>query len=129
MIAHRIPTLADVARMTAEGHPFDLCLADFLDGFYFAPSAEALAECPPLLASPEFAQGKVCDAYLAATAEELARAFNFPCPSWTPGMERALREPYFASPLGGLRAVLIRESPPGFRARNLFVSENALSRV
>jgi hypothetical protein len=129
MSPHRIPTLADVARMTAEGHPFDLCLADFLDGFYVSPSAEALAECPPLLASPEFAQGSVCDAYLAATAEELARACHLPCPRWTPTMDRALRRPYFASPLASLRAVLLLESPPAFRARNLFVSENALSRV
>ena len=44
-------------------------------------------------------------------------------------VERALGVPYFASPLGSLRAVLIHESPPAFRARNLFVSSNALSRV
>ncbi|MBN8246746.1 MAG: hypothetical protein J0L84_04805, partial [Verrucomicrobia bacterium] len=73
--------------------------------------------------------GRVQDAYLAATAEELARRFSLPQPDWTVGEDRQLRRPWFASPLAALRAVLLLESPPAFRARNLFVSDNALSRV
>lgn len=69
------------------------------------------------------------DAYLAATAEELARRFDLPQPDWTVGETRQLRRPWFASPLAALRAVLILESPSAFRSRNLLVSENALSRV
>jgi hypothetical protein len=71
----------------------------------------------------------VQDAYLAATAEELARQFNLRLPAWTLAEERKLHRPWFASPLAALRAVLIVESPAGFRSRNLFVSDNALSRV
>jgi hypothetical protein len=71
----------------------------------------------------------VQDAYIAATAEELARRFELPQPDWTVGEDRQLRNPWFASPLAELRAVLLLESPPAFRARNLFVSENALSRA
>jgi hypothetical protein len=44
----------------------------FYDGFYAAPSAEALRGEPPLLAGSS-AVGMGEDAYLAATAEELAR--------------------------------------------------------
>ena len=42
---------------------------------------------------------------------------------------RSLHRPGFASPMASLRAVLIHESPSAFRSRNVFVSENALSRA
>ncbi len=113
----------------AQGDSFDRCLANFLDDFYAAPNAAALADAPALLAPQGGDTGKVQDAYLAATAEEMARSFSFPLPEWTVGEERQLHRPWFATPLTALRAVLLLESPPAFRARNLFVSENALSRA
>ena len=125
----RPKTLAEVAVLAAQGDSFDRCLANFLDEFYAAPTASALADSPGLLA-PQFGDtGRVQDAYLGATAEELARHFNFPSPSWAASPERALHKPWFATSLASLRAVLLLESPPAFRARNLFVSENALSRA
>jgi hypothetical protein len=125
----RPKTLAEVARLALTGDSFDRCLANFLDEFYDAPAAAALAESPPLLAPSRDELGRVQDAYLAATAEELARQSNLALPAWTLAEERKLHRPWFASPLAALRAVLLLESPAGFRARNLFVSENALSRV
>lgn len=125
----RPKTLAEVATRTAQGDSFDRCLANFLDGFYAAVSDAALTDAPALLA-PRFGDlGRVQDAYLAATAEELARRFSLAWPSWTVGESRRLHRPWFASTLAALRAVLLLESPPAFRSRNLFVSENALSRV
>ncbi len=121
--------LSEVARQTLSGDSFDRCLANFLDEFYAFPDSGALEEPPPPLA-PAFGKvGCVQDAYLAAVAEELANRFNLPVPPWTSNGTRALHEPWFASPLASLRAVLILESPPAFRARNLFVSENALLRA
>lgn len=125
----RPKSLFEVARMAAAGDSFDRCLADFLDEFYAAPTISALTDAPLLLAPTRGGLGCVQDAYLAATAEELARKFGFPCPVWTVSEGRSLHRPWFASPLAALRAVLLLESPPAFRARNLFVSENALSRV
>ncbi len=125
----RPKTLAEVAQLTAGGDSFDRCLANFLDEFYAAPTAGAWADTPQWLAPAGGELGRVQDAYLAATAEELARKFHLPVPAWTTDEQRTLRKPWFASPLAALRAVLLLESPTAFRARNLFVSENALSRV
>ena len=125
----RPKTLAEVAQLTAGGESFDRCLANFLDEFYAAPNAPALAESPVLLAPAGGDSSRVQDAYLAATAEELARQFSLPTPGWTADEARKLHRPWFASPLAALRAVLLLESPPAFRARNLFVSENALARA
>ena len=125
----RPKSLAEVGRLTLDGDSFDRCLANFLDEFYFAPNQAALAEVPALLAPVLGELGRVQDAYLAATAEELARAYQFLCPPWTAAGERKLHQPWFASSLAALRTVLIIESPAGFRSRNLFVSANALARA
>jgi hypothetical protein len=122
-------TLAEVAERASRGDSFDRCLANFLDEFYSAPSSRALAGEPTQLA-PRFADiGRVQDAYLAATAEELAGQFNLQRPTWIDAETRKLHRPWFASPLAALRAVLLLESPAAFRSRNLFVTENALARA
>jgi hypothetical protein len=122
-------TLVEVAELAARGDSFDRCLANFLDGFYSAPSSNALAGEPASLASCFGDLGRVQDAYLAATAEELARQFDLQRPTWVDAEIRKLHRPWFASSLSALRAVLLLESPAAFRSRNLFVTENALSRA
>jgi hypothetical protein len=122
-------SLAEVANLAAQGNSFDHCLANFLDQFYAAPSVHALTTEPMSLAPGCAGLGQIQDAYLAATAEELARQFDLPHPSWVDAEGRKLHRPWFASPLKALRAVLILESPAAFRSRNLFVSENALARA
>ncbi len=125
----RPQSLAEVARLTLGGDSFDRCLANFLDEFYIAPDPSGLEEMPALLAPVLGELGCVQDAYLAATADELARAHGLSCPAWTAAEARRLHQPWFASSLAALRTVLIIESPVGFRSRNLFVSGNALSRA
>ena len=119
----------EVARLTADGDDFDFCLANFLDEFYAAPRAAALADAPLLLGPSAGERGVVQDAYLAATAEYLAHTHGLAMPAWIASEARKLHRPWFASSLDALRAALILESPAAFRARNLFVSENALSRA
>ncbi|MDD5260952.1 MAG: hypothetical protein PHD76_03800 [Methylacidiphilales bacterium] len=125
----RPKTLAEVARLAANGDSFDRCLANFLDGFYAAPGVAAFSPEPELLEPKLGELGRVQDAYLAAVAEQLACANNFTIPTWVAADNRKLHHPWFASPLAALRAVLLLESPAAFRARNLFVSENALARA
>ena len=125
----RPKTLAEVAQLTIDGDTFDRCLANFLDDFYAVPTAAALSPAPELLAPTLGELGRVRDAYLAATAEQLACDYGFSVPAWVATDERKLHHPWFASPLAALRAVLILESPAAFRSRNLFISENALTRV
>jgi hypothetical protein len=125
----RPKTLAEVAQLALRGDSFDFCLANFLDGFYGAPTAEALSATPVLLQPAGGELGGIRDAYLAATAEHLAWTHGFPIPVWVVEEARKLHRPWFASPLAALRTVLLLESPAAFRSRNLFVSENALSRV
>ena len=125
----RPKTLAEVARLARVGDSFDLCLANFLDEFKSAPSAAAWATEPVSLEPHAGDRGAVQDAYLAATAEHLAWQHGMPVPAWVWADNRKLRRPWFASQLAALRAVLILESPAAFRSRNLFVSENALTRA
>lgn len=125
----RPKTLSEVARLTRQGDSFDLCLANFLDEFRSAPSAAAWAAEPMLLEAHGGERGSVQDAYLAATAEHLAWQNSLPVSAWVWSNKRKLRRPWFASPLAALRAVLIQESPAAFRSRNIFVSENALTRA
>ena len=125
----RPQTLAEVAQLASSGDSFDRCLANFLDEFYAAPDAKALAAAPMLLAPDLGEPGRVQDAYLAATAEKLASDNHFPVPAWTDAEARKLHRPWFASPLAALRTVLLLESPAAFRSRNLFISQNALTRA
>ncbi len=122
-------SLSEVADLTAHGESFDLSLRNFLDGFYAQPDAAALTVEPVRLRTVVPKLGEVEDAYLAATAEWLAQRYQFALPAWPLSEDRRLHRPWFASELASLRAVLLLESPAPFRARNLFVSENALSRA
>lgn len=122
-------TLAEVAALAAQGESFDLSLRNFLDGFYAKPRAKALQTEPSRLSETNPRLGHIEDAYLAATAEWLAWKFDFDPPQWAFDPTRSLRRPWFASPLAALRGVLLLESPAPFRSRNLFVSDNALSRA
>lgn len=121
-------SLAEVAAWSRARRDFWNHLADFLDQFYLERRLDMLQEEPARLAG-KIDDGDVADAYLAATAVSLARSLSMVPPSWARRPDRTLHRPWFASSGPAIRATLLLESPAPFRERNLFVSENALTRA
>jgi hypothetical protein len=101
---------------------------NFLDRFYFKPDS-ALIEEEPLLVAGRMEQGEVIDAYVAATAETLARQFRFPVPKWVYGPGRICQKPFFTMHTPAGRAFVLAYTPPAFKNRQLFVGIEPLSRV
>ena len=122
-------SLAEVAELTLQGASFDLCLKNFLDGFYASPAAGALVLEPSRIGGKFPETGFIQDAYLAAVAEAVATNAGLETPAWAFAENRRLKRPWFALDYPSLRALLLWESPAPFRSRNLSVSENALDRV
>lgn len=127
----RPSSLAEVERWAQTAQEFWMNIRDFLDEFRRVRNPGMLEEEPARVAGRLLDVGDVGDAYLAAVAESLALEIGAAPPPWTKQDSRRLENPWFA---GGarsprLRAVLLEESPAPFRERNLFVSENALSRA
>jgi hypothetical protein len=126
----RPKTLAEVAQLAAGGDSFDRCLANFLDEFHAAPDVGALLPAPELLAPNLGEPGRVRDAYLGATAEQLACAHGFPIPRLG-----HVRRPQAAPPLvrlatGRLARRLAVGKPGRFPlAQSLHQRERTVSRV
>jgi hypothetical protein len=124
VIAKRPTSLREVSRRSrADPADFDTALREFLDSFYGNPRGRSVA-----LDARPYRLDDLRDAYLAATAEHLARSFGLPVPGWSETHGHGLKRPFFAGGLESLKAVLTVESPLAFRRRLLFVSKNALSR-
>jgi hypothetical protein len=121
-------SLAEVATWSRARRDFWDHLADFLDQFYLERRLDMLQKEPARLAG-KIDDGGIADAYLAATAVSLARSLAMVPPSWARRPDRKLHRPWFASTGPAIRATLLLESPAPFRERNLFVSENALTRA
>ena len=127
-VAQRVPNLKTVANLTLSGGEFSYAIRDFLDGFIENPNREAIVDEPPFL-DGKVPDGLRLDAYLAAVAEHLCRAHHFSFPTWVGNERRFLKLPWFAMKSHQGRMLLLMDSPSAFRARNLFVSADALKRV
>ena len=128
----RARSLAEIARESSIVGDFGQHTRDFLhewnrakrEGTELVPM---FAEEPRILAI-EFAQGDVCDAFLAALGAHLAEQSGTPAPDWVRGPGRYLAEPWYPSDGEVLREILRREALPPFRERNLFVNARSLDR-
>jgi hypothetical protein len=121
-------TMSAAFSAVSTARDFSYAVRDFLDRFREQPSSELLNEEPRSLTGVLHDNG-LADAYLASVAATLAHEQGWPAPAWARGTARALTMPWFAAKTPKLKAVLLQESPPEFRVRNIFVSANALSRA
>lgn len=127
----RPKSLWEVAAETQSYSDFGANLKDFLHEFEFARRKGVslqplLAEEPPRLGS-RFQQGKICDAFLAATADHLSRVNGIRTPLWALQEDLVLEEPWFSEKFPAVRMRLLRDTPSAFKDKNLFVFESALS--
>lgn len=121
---NRPDTLQAVAEAADSFEAFGRYFQDWLHAVRRASSrpelARAITAAPPILAR-RFAGGGVADAWLAAYAETVARRIGRPAPAWTKG--RVSPEPWFGAGADDVRSRLaaLRDSPPAFKSRNLYV--------
>jgi hypothetical protein len=127
----RPQSLREVALESVSYRDFGANLKDFLHEFSdarrrSAPLEPMLGDAPPRLAG-RFAEGRICDAFLAGTADYLARSTAVATPTWALSPDLVLEEPWFSEPLLGVRGLLLRDTPSAFKDKNVFVFESALS--
>ena len=109
------------ARMDRDPRWWKVALMDFVDDFRFHRDPAAIEE--PFVPGDEQR-----DAALAAVIESLCDELSLPIPPWLDDVPSAI-EPFFVAGLENLKATAIVESPVRFRLRNVFVTEDFLSRV
>jgi hypothetical protein len=118
--------LAEVARRVDGGtQDFAFALSEFLDSFYMNPDKrQAMID-----GEPEPLADVRRHAALGAVGEHLARRWKLRIPAWTEHPSRFLKEPYFTTPLEGLKAMLLAQSPLAFRRRLIFTEAEPLRRA
>ena len=132
-IIKRPKSLREVATESSTYEDFGYNLKDFLHTLAFTkrdgrPIEPLLVDEPQRLAGL-FAEGKICDAFLAATADYLARNNGVQTPAWALREDLMLDDPWFSPPYLSVRMRLLRDTPSAFKDKNIFIFEEALIAV
>lgn len=119
-------TIYKLSLLLAKGADSAIVIGNYLDEFKISNREERLYS---VSTKPFDKLKKKHSAYLAAVVEELCIENKLKIPTWVNKKKYFLKYPIFYTKFESLKAILIKESPIAFRRRNLFVSENILSRV
>jgi len=111
----------------SEGRNFSFAWRMFLDQFYSSTNEQMsllVQSVPKCLDDPRQL------AYCAAGVHKLSREYQLDVPDWVKDKSLVLDEPYFPGATTDLlKLVCLVESPPEFKMRNIFTTENVLSRT
>jgi hypothetical protein len=121
-------TIKGISEDVNAGERFGIALGGFLDAFYRATRCERefmIAESPLDMENREDVP------FLAATADKLANDHDLKVPLWAfePRCYLPDTQPYFQFKHIKLRCLCMFVSPIEFKHRNIFVTDNVLSRV
>jgi hypothetical protein len=107
----------------------ELNISNYLDYFYYASQDERQIS---INEEPQNNKDVSCEnyAYVAAMVEKLCTDFSLQYPQWIFKDYYFLRDPWFPARIKGkARIYLMLYSPVEFLRRNLYVSENVLTRA
>jgi len=129
-VIRRPASIQEIAEESASYKEFGYNLKDFLHEFALAQkrglALEALLVSEPRRLAGLFPEGNICDAFLGATADYLARENGIPTPAWALKEDLVLERPWFSPEFPQIRMRLLRDTPSAFKDKNLFVFESAL---
>lgn len=114
---------------------FGFYVRNFLDDFYVSDQANRQKAMVSSLTYDENCWREL--SFVAAVIEKLCSDYILRCPAWVFDKRFYLADPVFPEFLertdpekkSKLRILLMVESPPQFKARNIFVSRNCLTRA
>lgn len=129
-----VAAAALAARLLAGGEPLSArwrhCVLQLLDDYeHDLRRSGADVARRRFSAEPERTESPQVDAALAALAEHLARRDGWPVPRWAQHPARYASTWWFVTPLAGMHATALQQSPAAFRKRGVFITADGLSRV
>lgn len=126
-------SLKEVAAESDSYSDFGANLKDFLHTLVLAQQhgrpLEPLLMPEPVRLAGRLPEGKICDAFLAATADYLCRQNRIQTPAWALNQELMLEEPWFSPDFPEVRMRLLRDTPSAFKDKNIFIFDSALKAV
>lgn len=128
-VRYRVGSLRALAETVRGGEEFRFAIREFLDDLNLAAAVapdqiQGMIDArPPSLEDPNE------HAFIGALAEHVAMVHRLRRPAWAGEDDRFLSRWWFVAPSPAYDAVALRESPPAFRRRGIFLPASMLERV